>query len=97
MARPATPESIEESKKLARQFSQLCNTSSLDIPTFVAQVTQYEHRTLQQREMVVLWECIVAWAENDKPGHYDARNEATVKLCRWIVDTVGKEQYFPYV
>jgi hypothetical protein len=28
---------------------------------------------------------------------YDLRNEATVKLCKEIVDKVGAEQYFPFV
>lgn len=62
---------------------------------FVDKVTQQSHRTLQQLMMQLFWACIVQWS---KAGSYhDARNEATVKLCKQIVEAVGEEQYFPYV
>ena len=55
---------------------------------FAACVTS-EHRTLQQGMMRLFTACIEKWAEQADKGQYDLRNEATVKLCKKIVEATG--------
>lgn len=90
-------EKIKKAEQLVYDLSDAVNGSRIDGETFADRITTREHRTLQQLIFGMIWRCIVKWAEHDKNGWYDARNEATVKLCRRIVDAVGEEQHFPYI
>lgn len=64
---------------------------------FVEQVTCRVHRTLQQKIMGAMIQCIESWAEN-KRGH-DPRNEATIKLAQKIVAATGDkyDRHLPYI
>lgn len=55
------------------------------------------HRTLQQGIMRLFLETIREWAEAYDTGQYDARNEATVKLSRKIVDAIEGDDYLPFI
>lgn len=73
--------------EMAQMLDEFVNSSGSDeIPEFVEQVCR-THRTLQQGMMRLFLACIEAWA-GDKGGH-DLRNEATVRLCRRIVEATG--------
>jgi len=65
---------------------------------FVEQLTCRTHRTLQQNIARLFLKAFVAWAEiGDKgEGHYDLRNEDTVKLAQKIRDA-AKNSYLPLV
>ncbi len=74
--------------EMAEMLDEFCNSSGSDkVAAFVEQVTCRTHRTLQQKIMGVFVACIEAWAK-DENGH-DARNEATVKLCKKMVAATG--------
>lgn len=55
-----------------------------------------QHRTLQQKSGVVLFELLKSLAENYKTKRYDARNEA---LCEFAYKVVKDNQdtYFPFI
>jgi hypothetical protein len=67
----------------ARELSNYVNGMGHSVEDFVEQLTQREHRTLQQCAMALFLGCIEAWA--DKGEHqFDLRNEDTVRLSRTI-------------
>lgn len=68
------------------------------IQDFVAQVTKCTHRTLQQSIMRLFVATIEAWASLPE-SRYDLRNEATIKLCKKIVQATGDkyDRYLPTV
>lgn len=55
------------------------------------------HRTLQQRFTAFCFVWIKICAEKEKSKDYDLRNEASVKLCRKIVDQFGDQMYLPFI
>jgi hypothetical protein len=65
---------------------------------FVEHLTCRTHRTLQQSVAGLFMKVFKAWAEiADKgEGHYDLRNEATVKMAQAIRDAT-KDHYLPLV
>ena len=84
-------------ERCVHAFSKGVNKDEFDVEQFVHLVTQVEHRTLQQLMFKRMWACIVEWAKCNHAGRYDARNAATVLLCKKIVEAVGHEQYFPFI
>lgn len=83
--------------EMGEMLDEFCNGAGREhIPAFVEHVTSRMHRTLQQKVMGLFLRCIEAWAE-DKGGH-DGRNDATVKLCKEIVDKTDKyARMLPYI
>lgn len=77
--------------EMARELDNWVNgASKADVQAFAEAVTERTHRTLQQKCMGLFVACIEIWAERSKrPDLYDARNEATVKLARKMVDATG--------
>jgi hypothetical protein len=68
-------------------LDEFCNgASDRARADFVEQLTTRTHRTLQQSAMGLFVKCIEAWAS---ATNFDDRNEATVKLCKKIVDATG--------
>jgi hypothetical protein len=80
----------QEGEKIVKELDQAVN--SMDdhafAEGFVEQLTRRTHRTLQQNIARLFLKCFAAWAEiADKgEGHYDLRNEGTVKLAQKIRD-----------
>lgn len=59
-----------------------------------------EHRTCQQLIFGVMLASINKWAEvgANGPGHYDARNEATIKACLYITEHLpSRLLHLPYI
>ena len=57
-----------------------------------------EHRTLQQ----VMTGLMLSWFEHlaslsDKPGHYDLRNEASVKVAKKVMEATGGVTRLPLI
>jgi hypothetical protein len=74
--------------EVARDLANFCNgLSSADKRAFIEQLTQREHRTIQQRVMTLFVGVVQEYAKLSE-GEYDLRNEATVMLCRDIVKNV---------
>jgi hypothetical protein len=55
------------------------------------------HRTLQQNKMRLIVHMLQVWADQDRDGWYDLRNEATVKLASKIVDAFKDDFHMPVV
>ena len=53
-----------------------------------------DHRTLQQTIMRFFIYMIKEWAETP---FFDGRNEATIKLCRKIVEQLADDLYLPNI
>jgi hypothetical protein len=85
--------------EMAQTLDEFVNAFSREkeMDDFVKQLTTRTHRTLQQLCMTLFVKCIEAWAE-DKGGH-DARNEATVKLAKKIVEATGDkyDRFLPHI
>lgn len=80
--------------KAAQDLSTFVNRhNKVAFEAFATQLTQYEHRTLQQLAFGLFWLCIKSWAKRE---HFDARNEYTVKTCKDLVES-REEIYLPYV
>lgn len=56
------------------------------IAAFALHMTTRVHRTLQQGCMRLFIACIEAWATQE---NFDARNEATIKMAKLIVEATG--------
>ena len=81
-------------KKAAEALSAFVNShNKTAYEAFATQLTQYEHRTLQQLVFGLMWMCIKLWAKRE---HFDARNEDTIKTCKALVES-RDELYLPYV
>ncbi len=63
----------------------------------VAKEIANAHRTLQQNAMRLIMTILRALAENYDKGFYDARNEATVKMARKMVEAVEGEDGLPFI
>lgn len=78
----------------AQALLDFVNTSpSQEDKAFAEYITTRGHRTLQQRVMGLMLECIDQWADNLGKGTYDARNEATVMLALRIKQALGREEW----
>jgi hypothetical protein len=57
-----------------------------------------DHRTLQQSVLRIALKLIQVGAWMESEGDYDGRNEASVKLCKKIVDQFGDDmESIPYI
>ncbi|MDB4725909.1 hypothetical protein OAF54_00640 [bacterium] len=86
----------QESKDAAEALLGAANSFSFD-PVIFAKGIRHEHRTIQQSVGRAVFELIHQWAEDDKLGNYDLRNEAVVKACRQIVDSGALDRGVPYI
>lgn len=88
-------------EQMGELLDEFVNGASREqMAAFVQKVTDRTHRTLQQKIMGAFVACIESWAARaERPGLYDARNEATVKLCKKIVDATGDkyDRVLPYI
>lgn len=65
---------------------------------FAMKIVHGTHRTLNQSFFGLMFRCIVAQANCYDAQRYDARNEASVKLCKRIVDSLGDDlNYLPFI
>jgi hypothetical protein len=93
----------EEKSRLVDAISRVLdavNSTSLndkEVNDAVRRVTS-EHRTLQQGLMRLMVAIILEWAEFEKKGLFDLRNEACVKLARKFVDaTEFNDRFMPFI
>lgn len=78
-------------KEMAEMLDEFANANDKHkFKAFAEQVTQRTHRTLQQGIMRLFIGCLEMWAEKStNPNHYDARNEATVKMAAKMIAATG--------
>jgi len=85
-----------EVAQILENFANGCSRE--DMEEFVGYITNYSHRTLQQKIFGIFCSCIQAWAKCVPTGYFDLRNEATVKLCEKITKKFDKyDMALPYV
>lgn len=89
-------ESLSAGQKLAEDMLSYVNGASRSDFHDVLDRLDHGHRTLQQALMSLIVEIIRDYARKG-PYEYDGRNEATVKLCKAIVERCGNELYLPFV
>lgn len=80
-----------DGSEMAEMLDEFCNgADSRRVHAFIERLTTRVHRTLQQKICGLFVKCIESWAERaESPGLYDARNEATVLLCKKIIAATG--------
>lgn len=83
--------------EMAEMFDEFCNSGRADERTqdFVDQVTKRTHRTLQQKMAGLFMRTFEGWST----AQFDARNEATVKIAKTIVEATKSQFYksLPYI
>lgn len=85
-------QTIDNLTRLANSFS------SDNLELLVGHLVDTTHRTLQQSLMRgFVLPLLKRWSEDFKNGHYDLRNEATVKLANKIVESIKDNEYLPFV
>lgn len=88
----------EEMGELLEEFAN--GASRKDLEAFAEQITRNAHRTIQQKIMSAFLCYVEKWGESaERPGLYDSRNEATVRICKKILDSTGDryDRYLPYI
>lgn len=83
-------------EEMATMLDEFCNSSGQDkFEEFAQTIVFRTHRTLQQKIMGAFVKCIEKWSE----APHDARNEATVSLCKKIVAATGDkyDRHLPYI
>lgn len=81
-------------------IDEFVNASGKDkYPEFVETLTLRTHRTLQQKIMGLFVASIEGWAKCAEERQFDARNEATVKLAKKMIDATGDkyDRGLPYI
>jgi hypothetical protein len=74
-----------EGRKLAQQLADFANAESDDsVQSFINELTQRTHRTLQQSVFRLFCRVIFTWANVNKEK-YDLRNQFTIKSSQKIV------------
>jgi len=63
----------------------------------LADLITRDHRTLQQMSFKLVASCIERWAKAEAERNFDARNEATVKKCRAIMELDPDLGAVPYI
>ncbi len=81
---------------VAKLLADAVNSSSFENKEFAEEITHRTHRTLQQGVFRAFNACVNSWADMDKEGWYDLRNEATVKASTKVKEVL-KDDYFPLV
>lgn len=91
----STPE--ERAREAAQALARALNEMSFDVEAFADELLR-EHRTIQQTAFGAFLATVRAWAEQDRKGCYDPRNEFTVKKSRQIVELLGEYNLrVPYI
>ena len=78
----------EDGWKSFRDFSHKANSMAFNGEGFIVGFVE-EHRTLQQKEMTTFLRCIEHLARCFDEGFYDARNEASCRKARIIMDALA--------
>jgi hypothetical protein len=82
------PYNPEMEKDAAKAFIQSTNFMAFHSKPFAEEIVYSTHRTSQQAAFKLFMACVKEWAKQDR---YDARNEATIKLSKQIVEALGDE------
>ena len=83
-------------EEFAQVFSRFVNGASREDLEEVADEITSDHRTLQQCSMGMLMMCVDNWADAEKGGCYDLRNEAPVLLSKQI-KVVADDAHLPFI
>ena len=85
----------KDAEELAKSLTHFFNTFGTEERfKLLSKNLMNEHRTLQQTTMKFFIHQMKEWAETE---FYDGRNEATVKLCKKIVEEMKDDLYLPLV
>jgi len=85
----ANRENEQKGRELARAMGKLVNVMGGNKAAeqgFIDELTNREHRTLQQSSFGLMLKVMEKWAEDYENGRYDGRNEFALKQCKAIVD-----------
>lgn len=94
MATKPDPEQLAQDLSL---FMNRLGGNSEDYNKLIACILN-DHRTIQQNLFRFILKLIDAWAEADKLGRFDPRNEGTVKTCTKIKNFLENEDVrLPYI
>ena len=89
-------EKKQKAEALAKELTSFFNNYDTDgCCKALSDALMNEHRTLQQSVGRFMMYQITVWAETN---FYDGRNQATVRVCKDIVEKIGKENmYLPMI
>ena len=85
---------LKDGAEIAKILTKFCNGFSHDKKGFVEQLTQREHRTLQQCTMNLFLATIEEWSKQES---FDLRNEETIRICKQIMQTLGESYRLPTI
>ena len=88
---------IKNAEEVADLFSRFVNGASRQEINELAGRICCDHRTIQQMSFQLVAACIDRWAQAGEAGDFDARNEATVKKCRAIMELDPDLGAVPYI
>jgi hypothetical protein len=89
----------KERKECEEIFSKMfhkINGADRELTKVFKEKLSTEHRTLQQGFWRMVVELIIQTSEVPE-NRYDLRNEASVKMCKEIVDKLGDKLYLPLI
>ena len=84
----ANRENEKKGREVAQALGKLVNIMGGNKAAedgFIDELTNREHRTLQQSAGGLMFKTIKAWADQYEKDMYDGRNEFLVKICAKIV------------
>lgn len=82
----------QEADELGRKLSDFVNTfNDAEVAEALGRAVRNQHRTLQQNTMRFVISLLQGWARDLEENRYDARNEATVRLAKKLLE--GHDRY----
>lgn len=86
---------MEAAEKAVKELSSFVNSMGRS-PKFFVKSVLTEHRTLQQSMFNVFLACVEEWSKLPE-GHYDSRNEFTVKTSKKIMEALDGNIHAPFI
>jgi len=80
----------KEGKDLADRVSRFINSGTFQGQKAFIHHMSRDHRTLQQG----FTRLCVEWIKAQSKAKHDQRNQASVELCKEIVETIGEDSFF---
>ena len=93
------PWQLEEKKRaeqLVNDLSRFVNSMSRSNNKYFVDAVMMEHRTLQQSMFGLFLGCVDEWAKKG-PGHYDLRNEDTIRKSQKIVEALDNNLHVSFI
>lgn len=86
----------KEAVELVEKLASYVNVMGKKYDPFVERLIYGTHRTLQQSVFGLFLQCIKGWAELEERWT-DPRNEATVEVCKKIMEAVEGRTRLPLI